>query len=190
MFLPTNADFIFTSETTPAVSTNLKQSVDMVLPIVGVADAVNVTDSPNSKTRLSSLLVAAGIKELGLDVILQLTGRDRNRIAIESEVLGALSLGINKVLCLTGDKPSEGGPQVVNEFDNSKDTVTEDSYVRAEFTSNFLRFVDDVEFYFPETTVNNTAIHVRSGARVGYSDLGVNRERVEQLRMKFNALKK
>jgi len=80
--------------------------------------------------------------------------------------------------------------KVVNEFDNSKVTVTEDSYVRAEFTSNFLRFVDDVEFYFPETTVNNTAIHVRSGARVGYSDLGVNRERVEQLRMKFNALKK
>ena len=119
MFSPTNTDFIFTSETTPAVSTNLKQSVDMVLPLVGVADAVNVTDSPNSKTRLSSLLVAAGIKELGLDVILQLTGRDRNRIAIESEVLGALSLGINKVLCLTGDKPREGGPQVVNEFDSA-----------------------------------------------------------------------
>ena len=119
MFLPINADFIFTSETTPAVSTNLKQSIDMVLPLVGVADAINVTDSPNSKTRLSSLLVAAGIKELGLDVILQLTGRDRNRIAIESEVLGALSLGINKVLCLTGDKPSEGGPQVVNELDSA-----------------------------------------------------------------------
>ena len=119
MFLPINADFIFTSETTPAVSTNLKQSIDMVLPLVGVADAVNVTDSPNSKTRLSSLLVAAGIKDLGLDVILQLTGRDRNRIAIESEVLGALSLGINKVLCLTGDKPSEGGPQVVNELDSA-----------------------------------------------------------------------
>jgi len=119
MFSPTNTNFIFTSETTPAVSTNLKQSIDMVLPLVGVADAVNVTDSPNSKTRLSSLLVAAGIKDLGLDVILQLTGRDRNRIAIESEVLGALSLGINKVLCLTGDKPSEGGPQVVNELDSA-----------------------------------------------------------------------
>jgi methylenetetrahydrofolate reductase (NADPH) len=119
MFSPTNTNFIFTSETTPAVSTNLKQSIDMVLPLVGIADAVNVTDSPNSKTRLSSLLVAAGIKELGLDVILQLTGRDRNRIAIESEVLGALSLGINKVLCLTGDKPSKGGPQVVNELDSA-----------------------------------------------------------------------
>jgi methylenetetrahydrofolate reductase (NADPH) len=119
MFSPTHTNFIFTAETTPAVSTNLKQSIDRVLPLVGIADAVNVTDSPNSKTRLSSLLVAAGIKELGLDVILQLTGRDRNRIAIESEVLGALSLGINKVLCLTGDKPSKGGPQVVNELDSA-----------------------------------------------------------------------
>ncbi|HIG67228.1 MAG TPA: hypothetical protein EYQ44_05325 [Porticoccaceae bacterium] len=118
MFSSKTADFIFTSETTPAVSTNLRQSIDLVLPLVDVADAVNVTDSPNSKARLSSLLVAAGIKELGLDVILQLTGRDRNRIAIESEVLGALSIGINKVLCLTGDKPRQGGPQVVNEFDS------------------------------------------------------------------------
>ena len=57
-----------------------------------------------------------------------------------------------------------------------------DGYLRAEFTSRLLRFVDDVEFYFPST---ESIIHVRSASRVGYSDLGVNRQRVEQIRRRF-----
>ena len=54
-----------------------------------------------------------------MDVILQLTGRDRNQIALESVLLGALSVGINKVLCLSGDQPDENGPAVVNEFNGN-----------------------------------------------------------------------
>jgi methylenetetrahydrofolate reductase (NADPH) len=68
---------------------------------------------------LNSLLVASEIKRSGLDVILQLTGRDRNQIALESVLLGALSVGINKVLCLSGDQPGENGPAVVNEFNGN-----------------------------------------------------------------------
>ena len=109
-------DFIFTSETTPQVTTDLTGCVKQVDELIGLADAVNVTDSPNCTSRLNSLLVASEIKRSGLDVILQLTGRDRNQIALESVLLGALSVGINKVLCLSGDQPGESGPAVVNEF--------------------------------------------------------------------------
>jgi len=112
-------DFIFTSETTPDVTTDLAECVSKVEALVDVADAVNVTDSPNCKSRLNSLLVASEIKRSGLDVILQLTGRDRNQIALESVLLGALSVGINKVLCLSGDQPDKNGPAVVNEFNGN-----------------------------------------------------------------------
>ena len=112
-------EFIYTAETTPDLSMNLESSINKIIPLVGLADAVNITDSPNCKTKLSSILVAAEIKKKGLDVILQLTGRDRNRIAIESEIIGAASIDINKVLCLTGDQPGEDGPKAVNEFNGA-----------------------------------------------------------------------
>ena len=112
-------ELIFTAETTPDLSMDLESSVSKIIPLVGLADAVNITDSPNCKTKLSSILVAAEIKKKGLDVILQLTGRDRNRIAIESEIIGAASIDINKVLCLTGDQPDENGPKAVNEFNGA-----------------------------------------------------------------------
>ena len=112
-------ELIFTAETTPDLSMDLESSVNKIIPLVGLADAVNITDSPNCKTKLSSILVAAEIKRKGLDVILQLTGRDRNRIAIESEIIGAASIDINKVLCLTGDQPDENGPKAVNEFNGA-----------------------------------------------------------------------
>ena len=112
-------ELIFTAETTPDLSMDLESSVNKIIPLVGLADAVNITDSPNCKTKLSSILVAAEIKRKGLDVILQLTGRDRNRIAIESEIIGAASIDINKVLCLTGDQPDENGPKAVNEFNGT-----------------------------------------------------------------------
>ena len=112
-------ELIFTAETTPDLSMDLESSVNKIIPLVGLADAVNITDSPNCKTKLSSILVAAEIKKKGLDVILQLTGRDRNRIAIESEIIGAAAIDINKVLCLTGDQPGEDGPKAVNEFNGT-----------------------------------------------------------------------
>ena len=112
-------DFIFTAETTPSVSTNLSENVQKISSLIGVADAVNITDAPNCKTKLSSLVVAGEIRKNGLDVILQITGRDRNSIALESEILGASSLGIDKILCLSGDRPPEDGPMAVNEMNSS-----------------------------------------------------------------------
>jgi len=58
----------------------------------------------------------------------------------------------------------------------------QDNYIRATFTSSLFRFVDDVEFYFPQVSAGNTIIQVRSASRVGYSDFGVNRKRIERLR--------
>jgi uncharacterized protein (DUF1499 family) len=60
--------------------------------------------------------------------------------------------------------------------------VSEENYIRAEFTSMVFRFVDDVEFYIPSTKAEETIIHVRSASRIGYSDLGVNRDRIERIR--------
>ncbi|QTA81735.1 DUF1499 [Desulfonema limicola] len=57
-----------------------------------------------------------------------------------------------------------------------------DNYLYAEFRTKIMRFVDDVEFYFPE---NEQVIHVRSASRLGYSDMGVNRKRVENIRSLF-----
>ena len=63
---------------------------------------------------------------------------------------------------------------------------SEDNYIRAEFTSRLFRFVDDVEFLLTQVEPNETLIHVRSASRVGYSDLGVNRKRVEELRCELS----
>jgi len=61
--------------------------------------------------------------------------------------------------------------------------VSEEDYIHAEFVSAIFRFVDDVEFYLDD---RNKVIHVKSASRVGYSDLGVNRRRVENIRKRFD----
>lgn len=84
----------------------------------GCVDAVNVTDCQTAVVRMSSLSSCLILKEMGFDPILQMVTRDRNRIAIQSEILGAAALGINNILCLTGDHQKAGDhPQAKNVFD-------------------------------------------------------------------------
>jgi uncharacterized protein (DUF1499 family) len=78
--------------------------------------------------------------------------------------------------------------KIVKEMNRSKIITAEDNYIRAEFSSKVFGFVDDVEFYFPDTTSTKTIIHVRSASRVGYSDLGVNRKRIEQIRNRLKSI--
>jgi len=66
-------------------------------------DAINVTDNQTSVCRLCSLAACIRIKQMGLEPVLQMVTRDRNRIAMQSDILGAASFGINNILCLTGD---------------------------------------------------------------------------------------
>ena len=70
----------------------------------------------------------------------------------------------------------------------SKVIAVEDNYIRAEFVSKIFRFVDDVEFYFPDNDSKELLVQVRSASRVGYSDLGVNRKRIEQIRSKIKTI--
>jgi methylenetetrahydrofolate reductase (NADPH) len=81
-------------------------------------DVINVTDNQTSVTRLCSLAACVHLKLQGLDPVLQMVVRDRNRIALQSDILGAASFGINNVLCLSGDHQSFGdNPQAQNVFD-------------------------------------------------------------------------
>jgi len=84
----------------------------------GIVDAVNVTDNQTSVVRMSSFSSCILLKEMGFDPILQMVCRDRNRIAIQSDILGAGALGINNILCLSGDHQKFGDhPKAKNVFD-------------------------------------------------------------------------
>jgi len=80
--------------------------------------------------------------------------------------------------------------RILNEIKRSETKVVEQDYIRAEFTSAVFRFVDEVEFYFPEAQSQEMLIHVRSASRVGYTDFGVNRKRIEKIRNKFKLINK
>jgi methylenetetrahydrofolate reductase (NADPH) len=84
----------------------------------GFVDSINVTDNQTGVVRLSSLAACALLKQEGLDPVLQMVTRDRNRIALQSDILGASALGIRNVLCLSGDHQSFGNqPQAMGVFD-------------------------------------------------------------------------
>lgn len=81
-------------------------------------DSINITDNQTSVTRLCSLAACVHLKQQGLDPVLQMVVRDRNRIALQSDILGAASFGINNMLCLSGDHQSFGDhPAAQNVFD-------------------------------------------------------------------------
>lgn len=75
--------------------------------------------------------------------------------------------------------------KILKTFDGAQVDVVENDYIRAQFTSKWFRFVDDVEFYFPESESIVTTVHIRSASRVGYTDFGVNRKRIEAIRNQF-----
>ncbi|MCR4405985.1 MAG: methylenetetrahydrofolate reductase [Anaerolineae bacterium] len=84
----------------------------------GYVDAVNITDCQTAVVRMSSMAVAVMLLRLGLEPTMQMTCRDRNRIAIQSDLLGAAALGIKNLLCLTGDHQVFGNhPTAKNVFD-------------------------------------------------------------------------
>jgi methylenetetrahydrofolate reductase (NADPH) len=84
----------------------------------GYVDSINVTDNQTAVVRLCSLAACALLKSEGLDPVFQLVTRDRNRIALQSDILGASALGIRNILCLTGDHQSFGNqPQAKGVFD-------------------------------------------------------------------------
>jgi methylenetetrahydrofolate reductase (NADPH) len=116
--------FALTAEVTPPLSSNPATLLAKALPLRGYADAVNVTDGASARAHMSSVASAAILVQNGIEPILQITCRDRNRIAIQSDLLGAAALGVRNVLVLTGDDPKAGDqPETKPVFDLDSKTV-------------------------------------------------------------------
>jgi len=96
-------------------SEKIKKKAEIIKDYV---DAINITDNQTSVTRLSSLAACVHLKLMGLEPVLQMVVRDRNRIALQSDILGAASFNINNMLCLSGDHQQFGdNPKGQNVFD-------------------------------------------------------------------------
>jgi len=107
-----------TSECGPPRSSDAAGIIEKGNMIKDHVDSINITDNQTSVTRICSLAACVHLKQIGLDPVLQMVVRDRNRIALQSDLLGAASFGINNVLCLSGDHQSFGdNPQAQNVFD-------------------------------------------------------------------------
>jgi methylenetetrahydrofolate reductase (NADPH) len=100
--------FVMTAEVTPPVSCNPEDVLDKALPLKGLADAVNVTDGAGARAHLGALASAVILQRNGIDPVLQMTCRDRNRLALQSDLLGAAALGLHNLLVLRGDDPTAG----------------------------------------------------------------------------------
>jgi 5,10-methylenetetrahydrofolate reductase len=100
--------FAVTIEYNPPKGTNISGVLENARQLVGRVHGVNVTDNTAAVVRAGSLPVCRLLYELGHDPVMQMTCRDRNRIAIQSDLMGASMLGIRNILCLTGDYPTVG----------------------------------------------------------------------------------
>jgi methylenetetrahydrofolate reductase (NADPH) len=101
-------EFVVTAEVTPPVATDLTEFAARAAPLAGIATAVNVTDGAGAKTHVASLVAAHALAQRGIEPILQVTCRDRNRLALQADLLGAVALGLRNVLVLRGDEPRVG----------------------------------------------------------------------------------
>ena len=100
--------FVITAEVTPPVSFDRAELIAKALPLKGIADAVNITDGAGARPHLGSVTAAAFLVQEGIEPILQFTCRDRNRIALQSDLIAAAASGIRNLLILRGDDPSAG----------------------------------------------------------------------------------
>lgn len=100
--------FAVTVEYNPPKGTNISALVESAKGLVGLVHGVNVTDNTAAVVRAGSLPLCRVLYEMGHDPVMQLTCRDRNRIAMQSDLMGAHILGIRNILCLTGDYPTVG----------------------------------------------------------------------------------
>jgi len=110
--------FAVTGELGPPTDTNVEVIREKAQHFVGTVDSVNITDCQTAVVRMSSIAVGVQLLGMGIEPNMQMTCRDRNRIAMQSDLLGAAGLGIKNVLCLTGDHQTFGNhPMAKNVFD-------------------------------------------------------------------------
>ncbi len=110
--------FSVTAECGPPRGANADHVREKAAHVLGNVDACNVTDNQTSVVRMSSLAGCMLVKETGVEPLIQMVVRDRNRIALQSDLLGASALGVRNLLCLSGDHQKFGDdPQAKNVFD-------------------------------------------------------------------------
>jgi 5,10-methylenetetrahydrofolate reductase len=110
--------FAITSENGPPKGTDVTEMLENAELLRGRVDAMNITDQQSSVMRLGSLAASSLLKQRGIEPVFQVTCRDRNRIALQSDLLSAAVLGIENVLCLTGDYVGMGDhPDAKSVFD-------------------------------------------------------------------------
>ena len=118
--------FVLTAEIAPPVSADAADLRAKATPLEGLADAVNVTDGAGARAHMSALAAGSILVGMGIEPILQITCRDKNRIALQSEMMGAAALGIRNLLLLTGDDPKAGDqPDTKPVFDVNSATLIE-----------------------------------------------------------------
>jgi methylenetetrahydrofolate reductase (NADPH) len=100
--------FVITAEITPPVSCDKNDLLEKALPLKGLADAVNVTDGAGARAHMDSVTAATILIQNGIEPILQLTCRDRNRLGIQGALMGAAAMGVRNLLALRGDDPKQG----------------------------------------------------------------------------------
>ncbi len=100
-----NGEFAITAELVPPASGAPDELLESAEPFRGLVDALNVTDGPRAMVHMSALAGAAILDRAGIEPILQFTCRDRNRIALQADLLGASAVGVRNVLILRGDEP-------------------------------------------------------------------------------------
>ena len=103
-----SGSFAVTAELGPPKSADIEIIRKKTEQLAGWVDAVNITDNQTAIVRISSIATAKLVLEMGIEPIIQMTCRDRNRLAIQADILGAFLLGIRNILCLTGDHLSFG----------------------------------------------------------------------------------
>ena len=110
--------FAVTGECGPPRGANAEVVNEKIKLLKGNVDAVNVTDNQTAIVRMSSIAASVHLVNAGLEPVMQMVVRDRNRIAIQSDIMGAYSLGIKNILCLSGDHQKFGSqPDAMNVFD-------------------------------------------------------------------------
>ncbi len=111
-------EFVITAEVGPLKGTDTAEIEEVAGVLLGRVDAANATDQQSSVMRLGSMVTCHLLKNKGLEPVLQMTCRDRNRLALQSDLLSAYVLGIENVLALTGDLPALGDqPQAKPVYD-------------------------------------------------------------------------
>ncbi len=140
--------FVVTAEVGPPKGTDIEEMIHHIELLKGKVDAVNFTDNQSAVVRMCSLAGCKVALEHGVEPILQMTCRDRNRIGLQSDLLGAYALGVRNVLCMTGDHVSAGDHkeakpvydvesvqllQIVDHLNNGKDMAGNELHGKTDF---------------------------------------------------------